>query len=87
MCYSNTRLIQNDKNSCKTCHTGSWQGGVGLSRPFDHALSKISVSSSSIDYGLQLEKVWYDSIWEKLHNVQERSCSCQFRGSCWAYTS
>ena len=21
--------------------------------------------------GLQLEKVWYDSIWEKLHNVQE----------------
>ena len=25
---------------------------------------KISVSSSSIDYGLQLEKVWYDYLGE-----------------------
>ena len=47
---------------------------------------KLVFLSSSIDYGLQLKKVWYDSIGEKLHNVQERSCSCQFRGS-WAYTS
>ena len=31
----------------------------------------------SIDYGLQLKKVWYDSIWVKLHNMHERSCSCQ----------
>ena len=33
-----------------------------------------------IESGLYLEEVWYDSIWEKLHNMQERTCSCYGAG-------